>query len=450
MKRIDRRNLRRPFGVVQRTRVPLSVEQSRRRVALLQFALSLVLALALWTFVSFTQNPTITASVEVPISTTPPAPGLVVVEPNTGLPTALDQVINVQVSGPRTSVTEVGNGDVSATLDIETYGAGVHTVPLDIETPRGVRLQDYAPQSITLRLEPAQTQTFAVEPAPRGQPPFVKVENDAIQSAVSQVQVSGPRDAVARVAQVQAMIDLRGRAQGFTENAPLQAVDQTGAVVPGVILAPDQTMVTVNVEPQADLQNVSVVPQFVGQPASPYVVERFDWSPKSIEVIAPPVITSTLETEAITLNGRTTSFTQTVRLANVDDVLTRAEDPEITVEVQITSFGVASNTPLFVPSVTPQNVQPGLRPQAPPAGLTIIVSGTYQQLNQLAGAELQATVDATGRGPGTHQLPVTINLPAGVQLVGDAPTTQLTLEPSTPSPSTAPATPQASASIPGE
>ncbi len=159
-------------------------------------------------------------------------------------------------------------------------------------------------------------------------------------------------------------------------------------------------------------------------------------------MIAPIVISSTLQTEPITLTNRTESFTQTVRLINLDDIVTRLPGDTVTVTVRIAPFGIESNVPLFVPTVIVENIAPDVRTETLPPGFTIIVSGTYQQLNQLAGAMVQATVDATGLGPGTHTLPATIDLPPGVNIVGDPPTATITLVPNAPSPPTPVAPPQ--------
>ena len=58
----------------------------RLRTSGLQFLLALLLSLALWTFVSFTQNPSIARAVDVEVDVVGPSTGLVVVDPATGFP----------------------------------------------------------------------------------------------------------------------------------------------------------------------------------------------------------------------------------------------------------------------------------------------------------------------------------------------------------------------------
>jgi YbbR domain-containing protein len=222
-------------------------------------------------------------------------------------------------------------------------------------------------------------------------------------------------------------IDVQGRLQSYTASLPLEAVDANGARVPGITLSPSSTDVTVRLEPRIDVQQVSVVPQFVGRPADSYAVERFDWTPKSVDVSAPVVITSTLRTEPITLTGRTESFTQTVRLVDVDGIVTQLENNLVTIDVQIQALVVTSNTPLLIPTVDLENLEPNVRVETPPSGLRVTVSGTYQQFNQLAGTTVRAVVDVQGRGPGTYTLPVEIELPEGVRVVSEPPYVTITL-----------------------
>jgi len=399
----------------------------RRRLAILQWVLSLVLALALWTFVSFTQNPTVDRAVEVPLTVSEIPSGLMVVDEQTGLPDTIDQVLDVLISGPQATIDTLPPGAVQALVDLGDLDAGTHTIPIDVRAPSGVRVREQQPSTLRVRLEPSASATFPITQTVLNQPPFSMLETNAVEVAAAQATVSGPQTLVARVAEVRLPIDVQGRLQSYTASLPLQAVDAYGASVPGVTLSPSSTNVAVRIEPRVDVQQVSVVPQFVGRPADSYVVERFDWTPKSVEVIAPVVITSTLRTEPITLTGRTESFTQTVPLVDVDGIVTRLENNLVTVDVQIQQLVVTSNTPLLIPTVDVENLEPNVRVETPPTGLRVTVSGTYQQFNQLAGTTVRAVVDLQGLGPGTYTLPVEIDLPKGVRVVGEPPFVAITL-----------------------
>ena len=409
----------------------------RQRVVWLQFVLSLVLALALWTFVSFTQNPTQERTYQVPIQVRSLQPGYVIVDPSSGQPSGVGEIVYVLASGPVDDLNRTSASDFRATVDLGSLGEGTHQVPVRVQSPTNLRIRNSFPNMITVRLEPQATKRFTIEHDLVGQPPFAALD-DEIQVATDEVIVRGPHDLVERVAEVRLRIDLQGRLQGFSDSLPLEPVDENGEVVQGVSVTPNTTDVTVRLEPRLSAQRVSVVPQLVGDVPSGYVVRRYDWTPKSVEVLTPVVISSTLQTEPITLTNRTESFTQTVRLLDIGGTDAQLTSNEVTVFVDIAPFGVASNTPLFIPTITAQNVGSGLSASIETNNLTIRVSGTYQELSQLAGAQIEATVDVAGLGPGTYTLPVEINLPEGIRIVGDPPTATVTLTSNATATATAP------------
>jgi YbbR domain-containing protein len=397
----------------------------------LQFLLALVLALALWTFVSFTENPIQEREFVVPVEVNEPAEGLTVIDPATGEPAEIKATTTVRVAGPQSEIQSLSRADLEAVADISALEEGLHTVSIDVTVPRDFRLVNRQPADLAVRLESLETRTFSVTVLKEGQLPF-SYTLDASDVATDQVIVRGPQPLVEQVQQVVARINLQGRTASFTESVSLQAVDRNGEPVSGVTLAPDHTKVTVRIEPHLDVQRVSVLPQFEGEPAPGYLVERYDWEPKFVEVFAPVAITGTLRTEPITLTNRTESFTQTVNLIDLDGIVTRLENNTVTVSVSIVPFEVRSSVPLFVP-VVPTHLGAGLQASAQPASLMVTVSGTFQQLSQLANTTVQATVDLQGLGPGTYTLPVTIRLPEGLEIVEPAaPQVTVTIERSTP------------------
>jgi YbbR domain-containing protein len=236
---------------------------------------------------------------------------------------------------------------------------------------------------------------------------------------------------MARVNRVIAPIELQGRTTSFSPDIQLLAVDENGEPVPGIKLTPDHVKANVQIESRVEVQRASVLPRFTGQPAPGYTTERIDWTPKFVEIIASQAITVPLETEPIDLTGRTESFTQTVRVINPEGVRARLLNERVTVSVPVVPFQIPSNVPLFVP-VSPTKLGPDLQVTAEPPSLTITVSGTFDQLSQLATATVQATVDLSGLGPGTYQLPAEIQLPPGLLIGGEPPQVTVTITPKSP------------------
>jgi YbbR domain-containing protein len=411
----------------------------RLRVSGLQFLLALMLSLALWTFVSFTQNPTEQKTFEIPVNLTNPSNGLVLVDPGTGEPSQPTINTRVQVTGPQLNLDELATTSFTATADLTTAGEGLQSVPIRVRGPNTVRIRSHTPASFQVRLALEETRTLTVTRKIQGQLPFL-FELEDISIASDQVVASGPQNLMQRVDRVIVPIDLQGRTANFTQEIELVAVDENDERVPGINVSPNQVKVSVKIEPRVDVQRASILPHFDGQPAPGYTTERIDWTPKFVEIIASQAITVALETEPIDLTGRTETFTQTVRVIKPDTIPARLLTEYVTVSVPIVPFEIPSNVPLFVP-VTPINLGPDLHVTADPPSLTITVSGTFEQLSQLANATVQATVDLSGLGPGTYKLAAAIQLPPGLQIVGEQPQVTVTIT-QTPGGSPPPATPE--------
>lgn len=393
----------------------------------LQFLLALVLALALWTFVSFSLNPSLLRAVVVPVRVIAPPDDLIMVDPNTGLPISPTISTTIDISGPQSDVNLVAETRFNATLDVSQLDGGAHRVPITVSGPRNVRIRSHSPEALNVVLSERAERELTVEVVPSGQLPFL-FQNKPPTTSVERVLVSGPADLLARVTSVVAPVELQGRTTSFSAQQTLQALDQRGNPVPGVTLEPSQTTVAVSIAPRVEVQRVSVVPQIIGQPGPGYRSDRIDWNPKYVDVIASYEVTATLTTRAIDLTGRTEGFTTTVDLDVSDSTITVLTPGPIGVTVPIVPFEIPYNSSLFV-QVIQTNLGLNLQATTQPLGLTINVSGTAQQFNQLANATVQAVVDLSGRGPGTYTLPVQVDLPPGLQLVGNPPEVTVTISP---------------------
>lgn len=396
-----------------------------------QFLLALVLALALWTFVSFTTNPTAQRPVPVPVNIIPPSEGLVTVDPISGLPQVPQVTTTLLVAGPTVNLQQlIDSKTFTATADLSMLSPGTHSVNIQTPEPRGARIRAKNPATVQVRVVPKATKNLPVEGRTEGQLPFIFDQTEPIIVA-DQVVANGPQNLLTRVEKAIAPINLQGRLANSVEQVKLIPVDRQGKQVPGITLEPDSTNVTITLEARVGNQRVSVLPRFTGEPAPGYRTDRIDWNPKFIEVLSQVPISSTLETEPIDLSDRSKPFTQTVKVKNPDESIIRLLTDSVTVNVPIIPFQLPQNYPLIA-QVTPANLGPGLEADAQPRSVTITVSGTFEQLSQVAGAPPRATVDLTGRPPGTYTLPVTVELPPALQIVGEPPEVIVTITDATP------------------
>lgn len=264
-------------------------EQLRR------FGIALVLALVLWSFVSFTTNPSVDQPRTVQVAITNLAPGMLVVEPTLDARSEQLPEVTFQVTGPQDVMARLQPDDFKAHLDLAGLSAGQHTVPIIVEQPVGVRVHSLTPPALSVQLDQFASRTVPVVVKRRGQVPFLFNLGELRQSR-TEVTVSGPATVVAQAVSGQVVLNVENQTSDLTTVLPIQPVDQTGNPLPGVTAAPGQVEVSVSITARVQGQRISVVPNYVGSPAPGYVLSGLEWEPQIVNVLTPNLVTGTLTT----------------------------------------------------------------------------------------------------------------------------------------------------------
>jgi YbbR domain-containing protein len=218
-------------------------------------AMSLVLAVALWSHVRGEVNPWETATVRVPLFWTPPARTIVLNAPK------IPSFVRVTIRAPRSRLREIkgfappnplaasegptlSNGDVRASLDFSLARRGAQDVPVKATS----RLDDVEvigtrPSDVVVQLDRAAQRDASIEadlaPA-RG----YRIED--VRLDTPSALLLGPSAALGRVARVRARLrsgPLRLNSARRVEVA-LEAVNADGEPVPDVRLEPPSVGVT--------------------------------------------------------------------------------------------------------------------------------------------------------------------------------------------------------------
>jgi YbbR domain-containing protein len=170
-------------------------------------------------------------------------------------------------------------------------------------------------------------------------------------------------------------------------------------------------------------KSVPVVPAIDGNPAPGYVVGNTAIDPKTVDVLGPESaverVTEAL-TEPVSVAGARQDVTETVTIGFQDSSL-RLKTPRLaSVRVQVMPGPV--ERPLRERAVHLRNLAPGLKAQAMPNAVHVVLRGSRQGVGRVDAEMVSAYVDLAGLGAGDYMLGVKVDSPpdAGIARIDPA------------------------------
>lgn len=417
----------------------------------LRITLSVGLALALWIFVTFTENPDTTVVYEnVPVRIEGLAPGLIVVNAE-GAPRANPPTVDVTVSTDETTAGTIRLSDLKAFVDLSGREPGEHVVPLNVDATRpGLAQAQFVaePRNLPIRIDQEITRTVPVDVAVLGNVPFSFEQGSPVATVrgqpVTTADVRGPQNRVELVAEAQATADIDRLTANYNSPRPLEALTGDGQVVEGVTIEPATVDVLVPIRSSVGIKRVPVIPQVSGTPAAGFAVVSVTVEPQFVNLTGGSGALDTVQsvqTEAVNIDGASRTISTTVELVRPSEAVLGEGEPRnavVTVAIAPIARPFTVTVPVPVQAVNvPDDLQISLSPQL----VQLTVSGLAGQIAQIGPTQLLGTVDVGNLGPGTYQITPTFNLPEGVTIDGDGPTVTVTLRrpaTDTPQPTAAP------------
>jgi YbbR domain-containing protein len=403
----------------------------------LRIVLSLGLAVALWLYVTYTENPDTTATFgDVPVQIEGVSPGLVVVNPD-GTPRTNLPVVDVTAAADAQTVRSITRSDLKAFVDMSGRGPGEHVVPVLVDTRRTglARVRFSAePANESIRLEEVITATVPLTIEVTGNVPFSYERGEPVITfggvPITTAQVSGPRGLVEQVARAQVTADIDRLTANYSSSRALVALTSGGEEVRGVTINPATVEVLVPIRSSVGIKRVPIVPRVTGAPATGYQVAGVKVEPQFVTLTGsagPLDAVQNVPTKEVSIDGANTTVVRTVDLEVPPDVvLEQGEPSRVQVTVQIAPVSGTFRVTLPVP-VQMANIPPGLLASLSPQVVQVPISGPAAQLAQLDASSLAGTVSLSGLGPGTYTLTPTITLPSGLSFGGPVPQVTVTL-----------------------
>ena len=377
-------------------------------------AVAVVIALIFWVAIAQTAPPTtlvVTFDGRVPVERPDNVPTGYVLRGALG-------DVGVTLRGAPGVADRVALSDLKATVDLSSLVLGqgeAQDARVDVTVAKeGVEVVDVSPPTVAVRIERVTSRMVLVQPRFANEPPSGTRAGDAAV-APTEVRVSGPESDIARIAAVLGTVRFGDGHTDIETSTPAIAVDAAGVAIDGLQVEPAVVVVMVPVLPIATTRTVPVVFMLRGAVAPGYWVVGVEMDPFAVTVRGDEKVLATLdriETQPIDVGDLNATRTQTVGLAVPEGVtLLRSTDVTVTVTVQALTGTRAYSTAVLV-----SNLAANLTADLDITNVGVLVAGPVPTLAGLPPEQVVATVDASGRGPGSYTLDVAVRVPTGVSV----------------------------------
>lgn len=348
--------------------------------------------------------------------------------------------VDVQYRLSTTARERVTAESFSVTVDLAGYDMEQaperQSLPVRVTSIQdGVEILSWTPTSVAVALDQlAQRQvrvTVETGDVPEGLAIGTpRLSHDEVTASGPQSQLGRVDRAVARVQVFESGIDIR------QPQVLLVPVDIDGRQVESVELDPPSITVEIDVRTVETSKTVPIRPQLVGTPAEGYQIGAVTVEPSVVTIFGLPAAleeVAEVTTEPIPVGSATASVVRDAELVLPEGTRLAAEATPPVVSV-IISPALATRT--YLVGVACEGVSSGSACLPQQSQLAIVLEGPATVLATLDPADLTPVLDASGLGPGEHELTPSFSLPDGVELIRVSPgqVTIVIQPPATPTP----------------
>ena len=211
--------------------------QTPNRNSWLVRIMSVVCACILWVYVMNEQNPITTKTFQVPLTAQNLSEDMVVKD--------LPETVNVKVSGTRSQIAVLREGDIKAFIDFTDAPKGRNTYNVQATTRMG-EVAEVTPSLLQLETDSLAEKTMTLEPRIVGVPNS-GVTVSQMDLSPTKVTIKGASARISQVDKVLVMVDISHHDRNFSTEATAVAVDRTGREMYDVKVVPGKIKTTVTI-----------------------------------------------------------------------------------------------------------------------------------------------------------------------------------------------------------
>jgi YbbR domain-containing protein len=324
----------------------------------------------------------------------------------------------VLIRAPLSVWASLSRTDLHLAADLRGLGPGSYSVPLQSSVGVGsTRIRSTDPTSVDVVLEERLSRSVPVRVALAGEP-AARYRVGQPEPSFDEVTVTGPASQVNLVAEAVASVTLSGQDSTILQTVDLTPRTGTGTDVRGVTLSPRQVHVEISISLPGGFRSVAVIPSVTGQVPAGYRVTNMTVSPPTVTVFATDpsameFLPGYVQTETISLDGASQNIERRLTV-DLPDGFTLVDEQSVLVQVTIAPI---ESSLTITRSLVLVGLQSGLFARTSLDSVSVILTGSLPELEQLSPEDVRVVLDLLSLGVGVHQVaPEVIVLPADVRV----------------------------------
>lgn len=352
--------------------------------------------------------------------------------------------VRVSVTAERKILARLTASDISVVADLQQAG-NLDTKPVMVPITAscsGVSADNIkvTPQYLEVRLEEKASQDFLVNANYGTSTPGKGYEVGTQTASPEKVRITGPKSLINKIDKVNATVNVDGKTKDVTEDVSLQIIDKNqDSLTDGKMayLTIDNPKVIVTTKFWKIRTGVKLRAGYTGEAADGYQVDSVTTVPDTISIAGTDEALEKLRLEDNTLwisgdgvdiSGEKSDMEKKVSLKDVlpeDTKLTSGASEDVLVRVSILPVGSRTFS-LPANEIEVDNKPSDLQFAFDTDSISVKVKAVDGDIDEFDVSDIKASIDLDGKTEGSYEVPVTVKLPKGYELLEDV-TTDVTI-----------------------
>lgn len=355
------------------------------------------------------------------------------------MPEENQDTVRVAITADKKTRDKIRVSDISAVADLQ-QAVSLDTNPVMVPITVTCSVSGIGPgdikvtsQNLSVNLDEKETQEFVVNVTRGDTKPGKDYEVGSLTANPEKVRITGPKSLVNKIDKVNAAIELNGKTQDFTQEVTLSIIDKNQEALS------DSEMNSLRIENNAQVivtaklwkirQGVKISAGYVGTPAEGYQAGMIKTVPDTIsvagsteglETLAANDNVITIPSESIDISGESSDVEKKISLKDLlpDNVkLTSDSSEDVWVTVSILPEG-SREFSFPTKEIEVKNKPDDLQVTFETAQIAIRIKSDSKDLDDLdVTKDIKASIDLEDKEEGNYEVPVTVSLPDGYEIV---------------------------------